>query len=187
MLGRRIDVPIVILPRRIVGAFRPALGLGVLVEKRVALDRGHPRLEIRPRLERVECLEPTLERVLHQAFRPALGLGVLVEKRVALDRGHPRLEIRPRLERVECLEPTLERVLHQVLRVFGVVGEFHRLPVQRIHRGHRQLLEAGPLLFPGFGFAVLFAHAAHSTAPPRDPPAASRRAWSAAGHFIATR
>ena len=97
------------------------------------------------------------------ALRPSLGFGVLVEIGVAFDGGHPSREIRSFLEGVERLESTFEGVLHQILRVVGIVGQFHRLPVQRVHNGHGKLLN--PRAPTRHGFRFLFSHTLIVTSP----------------------
>ena len=77
----------------------------------------------------------------------------------ALDGGHPRLEVRTVLETVERLEPTFERVLHKVLGIIGVVGELHRLAVQRVDRGHGELLESRSRLRRGLVRLLFVGHA----------------------------
>ena len=43
------------------------------------------------------------------------------------------------------LEPAFEGVLDQILRVIGIVGQPHRLPVQCIDGGHGELFKSGAL------------------------------------------
>ena len=92
-------------------------------------------------------------------LRPPLRLRVLVEVCVALDGGHPRLEVRTVLETVERLEPAFERVLHKVLGIIGIVGELHRLAVQRVDRGHGELLESRSRLRRGLVRLLFVGHA----------------------------
>ena len=51
MFGGIVNVPIVVFTGGVVGTLRAPLGLGILVEVGIALDGGHPRLEVGARLE----------------------------------------------------------------------------------------------------------------------------------------
>ena len=51
MFGGIVNVPIVVFTGGVVGTLRAPLGLGILVEVGIALDGGHPRLEVGARLK----------------------------------------------------------------------------------------------------------------------------------------
>lgn len=89
-------------------------------------------------------------------LRSALGFGVLIEVGVALNGRHPCGEIRSLLEGVECLESSFESILHQILGVIGIVGQLHRLPVQRINHRHGKFFKTRP--FACHGFRSYFSH-----------------------------
>ena len=75
---------------------------------------------------------------------------ILVEIRVTFDGGHPRFEIAAGFETVKRFEPPFKGVLDQILRVIGIIGQFHCLTVEHVHRGHGELFEALALLFRCF-------------------------------------
>ena len=54
-------------------------------------------------------------------------------------------KLEPGWNGVEGLEPAFEGVLDQILRVIGIVGQPHRLPVQCIDGGHGELFKSGAL------------------------------------------